>query len=393
MVMAPSRELAEQIGSVAKQLAHHAKFRALVLTGSDKVLQARQLRHPVDIVIGTPHRLRQLWKRDKLFLGQVDAFVFDEADALFSRAGGFSTDVSDFVSFLISPKNPNPNPNPNPNGNPNVERENSKICIFAGASMLGEWEDHGRDSAASALRKMRAAVKGNGDGVLHVLSQGGGKQAVGWPAGIGLRFFEAERKHEKPLALVEALKSAEKGDHPRTTLVFCNSIQSCRAIEYFLAEQYQDSGLQVLSVHGEMPLKVREKMWHTFQQALGKKDVVLVGTDMVGRGLDFNRHVDHVVHFDMPNSISDFLHRSGRTARGQDAVGRVSVVVGAGPAQRKLKHRILSRLKLTTRKQDLAKSSIVPSTARGFRRRKLPRAALSRKHMRLRRLKNVPAWR
>ena len=380
LVLAPSRELAEQIGGVAKKLAHHAKFRSLVLTGSEKVLQSRKLRHPVDMVIATPHRVRALWKQDKLFLGQVEWFVFDEADALFSRAGGFSTDISDMVSFLIGPR----------------AHAKNQVCIFAGASLLGKWEHYGRDNAASALKKMRAAVRENDDGVLHVLTPkradvaDDGEQ-VRWPAGIALRFFDARKKDQKPLALVEALNSvSRKGaggeEEAGVTLVFCNSIQSCRAMEYYLAEHYEGSKVKVLSVHGEMPMKVRDRMWTSLKRALGKEDVVMVGTDIIGRGIDFECRVKHVVHFDMPNSVSDFLHRSGRTARGQDAVGQVSVVVGAGPAQRKLKTRLTDQLKLSTKPRARKDVSLRPRQT-SVPRRKLPPSAIPRKHMRLRKRK------
>ncbi|KAL7472960.1 hypothetical protein ACHAXS_013339, partial [Conticribra weissflogii] len=99
------------------------------------------------------------------------------------------------------------------------------------------------------------------------------------------------------------------------TLVFCNTVPSCRAAEHALAE----SGVPSLCYHGDLKSDVREDNLKRFRK-VGEGEVeddaaVLVCTDIASRGLDVPQ-VDHVVMFDFPLNPIDYLHRAGRTARG-----------------------------------------------------------------------------
>eukprot|EP01127_Copromyxa_protea_P009864 TRINITY_DN2356_c1_g1_i2.p1 TRINITY_DN2356_c1_g1~~TRINITY_DN2356_c1_g1_i2.p1 ORF type:complete len:431 (-),score=148.19 TRINITY_DN2356_c1_g1_i2:77-1369(-) len=90
------------------------------------------------------------------------------------------------------------------------------------------------------------------------------------------------------------------------TIVFCNTIDSCRAIDYFLV----DNGYNTANYHGGVPPLRREENFKSFKD--GEKQI-LVATDIASRGLDIN--VDHVISFDFPMTTSDYIHRVGRTAR------------------------------------------------------------------------------
>lgn len=91
------------------------------------------------------------------------------------------------------------------------------------------------------------------------------------------------------------------------TLIFCNTVSSCRAVAHLLTER----GLTVGHYHGLMPSGYRTAHFKNF---LSGATNVLVATDLASRGLD-TTFVQHVVHFDFPFSVLDFIHRVGRTAR------------------------------------------------------------------------------
>ena len=108
------------------------------------------------------------------------------------------------------------------------------------------------------------------------------------------------------------------------TMVFCNTVASCRATEHALAE----AGIDTLCYHGELNSVLRGENLRAFMEN-GSDCNVLVCTDMAARGLDIPS-VDHVVMFDFPLNPIDYLHRAGRTARGLDDVGakgRVTALV------------------------------------------------------------------
>lgn len=112
--------------------------------------------------------------------------------------------------------------------------------------------------------------------------------------------------------------SAARSDGPATeralpllppTLIFCNTIDSARAVDYYLNEN--GFAGHVSSYHGLIPPRMRAQFFRSF--VLGHKPL-LVCTDVASRGLD-TRGVAHVIQFDMANNAVDYLHRVGRTAR------------------------------------------------------------------------------
>ena len=90
-------------------------------------------------------------------------------------------------------------------------------------------------------------------------------------------------------------------------IVFCNSVNSARAIEHALA----NDGMEACSLHGEIPPKLRLVNYLRFKKREAK---VLVATDLASRGLDLP-FVSHVINFDFPKTTSDYLHRAGRAGR------------------------------------------------------------------------------
>jgi len=104
------------------------------------------------------------------------------------------------------------------------------------------------------------------------------------------------------------------------TIIFCNTVSCCRAIAWFLSAK----GLHVNHYHGLMPAHYRSAHLTSFVSGASN---ILVATDLASRGLD-TTFVQHVVHFDFPFHVLDFVHRVGRTARGPNgAKGKSTALV------------------------------------------------------------------
>jgi len=111
----------------------------------------------------------------------------------------------------------------------------------------------------------------------------------------------------KPLKLLMKEFKKYQRKHNTSCIVFCNSVQSARAIEHSLAEH----GISTASMHGDIPPRLRERNFDRFKQ---QECEVLVATDLAARGLDIP-HVSHVINFDFPKTNADYLHRAGRAGR------------------------------------------------------------------------------
>jgi superfamily II DNA/RNA helicase len=103
----------------------------------------------------------------------------------------------------------------------------------------------------------------------------------------------------------------------RKTLVFTNRVPTCKAVAHSILEH----GINAVAMHGNMNPKKRKQVWKAFN---GSEADVMVCTNLASRGLDFS-NVHHVVMYDFPLNLADYLHRVGRTARGGKA-GRVTTI-------------------------------------------------------------------
>ncbi len=319
LVLAPTRELAQQIYGVAKLLSHHVKLRVELVTGGsrDETVK-RALRGPVDLLVSTPGQALAL-RDDRtsaapLFLGSVKHLVVDEADVVAGSHQGFRPELEKLMR-------------------PMHDRGNLLNKVWVGATVLEaraqreaqrDKRSYGRDdNGAAALRWIKDAARALGDRVEIVRTPALGSL----PAGLALDVEVGSETSMHP-ALLSAFRAGIHARGPERdrsrTIIFCNSIPSCRSTNHVLeAEAPFDHGA-VMSMHGAMPPALRDRQFRAFMADVpGHK--VLVCTDIVSRGLDFVRDVDHVIMFDLPGSVSDFIHRVGRTARA-GAQGRVTLL-------------------------------------------------------------------
>lgn len=384
IILAPTRELTVQIASVLKSLSHTIKLStASIVGGEDLGKQRKRLNKPIDIVVSTPGRLIKLWDDGSLFLGDVKFIVIDEVDTmleqgfqddigkimhplLYKHKGAFDTNKVNIDSIDVVP------------GSPQV--------IMTSATMTNAVRRLLRDESVPMKKSYKRQVPTHNGGQesssmvkillpknMRVLTAPGLHRVV-----PRLRQVFIDVGNSDKLSLLidlvagsggagSALTSADKGKRGSSdglTLVFCNTVSSCRAVQHALTE----SGIDSLSYHGEMNSIARAKNLELFRQAGkgGSREVeetesyelddfesdfddfdaaprqaavsstiknqipkVMICTDIAARGLDVPE-VDHVIMFDFPLNPIDYLHRAGRTARGINQQDKISG--GAGRA-------------------------------------------------------------
>ena len=312
VVLAPSRELCAQITGVAKILAHNCKLRVLGMDGSRPMRQQRKaLENGVDLVIATPGRLQRHKENGDLYLSQVVCLVLDEADALVGSDFG-----DDALRTLQSLRMRDASVKRSARRGARADR-----CVFTVAS-------------ATSSKRLEAVMKAHMPNVVRVVEQDVGPCASDVsaenatlgrvPLGLKEEFARAPRRgkydvlidtiqqnRERPSTTPASTRSVEP------TLVFCNTVKSCRAAEHFLA----NSGFSTCGYHSDMPPGLRTSSFARFRDM---EVDVMVCTDVAARGLDL-RHVRHVINLDVPQSLDWYLHRAGRTARAGDK-GRVTTI-------------------------------------------------------------------
>jgi len=321
LIIAPTRELVSQIKDVVKALGHSIKLSSHALVGGeDYGKQRKALNRPVDVVVSTPGRLLQHWREGHVFFGDVDYIVLDEMDTLLEQ--GFQQELQQLLYPLLWEK-------PLDETNP-VSRVGAPKIILTSATMTQSIEkivSRGRDKTQqdNTISARRHYTKpGAEKSPKMVLPQVDIIKAPGLHKSVPrLEQVFVDVGNVDKISLLVDIVSADsarrKGDDKKAgnhlIMVFCNTAASCRAAQFALAEARIDS----LSYHGELNSVARAENLRRFRQAgsdpTSDEPKVLVCTDLAARGLDVPQ-VDHVVMFDFPLNALDYLHRSGRTARG-----------------------------------------------------------------------------
>ncbi|GAB4819540.1 hypothetical protein N2152v2_006586 [Parachlorella kessleri] len=291
LVLGPTRELTDQILLVAKQLSHQAKFRsACVNGGGDWGKQREQLERAIDVVVGTPSKVVQHAEKGSMYYGDVEVVVIDEADTMFDR--GFGPEVKAILKAVRG-------------------KEQPARCIMVSATMSKAV----RRLIEEEFPRMRTLETQT----LHRGVAGARHAFLPLPPGSA----------DKLEVLVQVVEGEQR--RGRRLMVFCNTLDSCRAAEHHLRER----GIATVCYHGDVPLDGRRAAIAAFsaaddsEEAEGRGCPILVATDLAARGLDIPGRVDHVVNFDFPLNPIDYLHRTGRTARA-GATGRITSLVGKG---------------------------------------------------------------
>jgi superfamily II DNA/RNA helicase len=282
LILTPTRELAEQVLDVSKQLAHYVKIRAASGLGPRRRVRSQLEDQPIDVLVTTSGRLLQLLDEQLIRMRDVRTIVLDEVDTLLTDSDGFGKDIR-----LILRKSRNAEQFIAVGATHPAAAQKLYTDFFPKAKLLSV-DLH---QTPSSLRQQFIRVSGpNGrtDEILALL-----KQEI----------------HKKTRSLSGG-----------RVMVFCNTVDSCRFLDHFL----QEHGFTTANYHGDIPKERRIIEYEAF--ARGERQI-LVCTDIAARGLDYNHKIDHVILFDFPRNAVDYLHRAGRTARGPSGTGTVTSLV------------------------------------------------------------------
>ncbi|KAH8549601.1 P-loop containing nucleoside triphosphate hydrolase protein [Umbelopsis sp. PMI_123] len=281
IVLVPTRELVTQVLKTCKSLSHVAKLRAEQLTSrvSRTKLVNSLASSPIDILVTTPTSLLSHVQDGTLSMADVTHLIIDEADTLFDSGWGDECkQVLDTLKKIAEHRN-----------------LDQKVIIVS--ATLPRSVSTLLDHIFPKLVKITTPS-------LHK-SLPNLKQSF-----VDLTRYNGNRQ----LGLLEVLKKNIKDDK---TLIFCNTKKSVELTHRFL----QSKGIETLALYKDAPMSREEALRHFSQPATGIEDEdmdarnnMLISTDIASRGVD-TTFVNHVILYDFPSSVIDYLHRVGRTAR------------------------------------------------------------------------------
>ena len=263
LVVVPTRELCLQVARDIEELTAGRGIRVLAVYGGRAFEpQIEQLQAGVEIVVGTPGRLLDLYRQGQLKLNKVARLVLDEADEMLDL--GFLPDVEKI--FTSTP--------------------NRQQTMLFSATMPG-------DIIALARRFMSQPI--------HIRTQDNDDES----AVVSRVEQHVLRAHamDKIEMLARILQAEGRGP----TMVFCRTKRTCQKP----ADDLLERGFKAAAIHGDLGQSARERALSDFKA--GKSDV-LVATDVAARGIDIDG-ITHVINFQCPEDDKTYVHRIGRTAR------------------------------------------------------------------------------
>jgi ATP-dependent RNA helicase RhlE len=259
LIVAPTRELAEQIHEAIGGLGRATKLKSVTIYGGvNKNPQIRSLRQGVDIVVACPGRLLDLADQGEIDFSRIEVLVLDEADRMFDM--GFLPDIRKIIKRLPTKR---------------------QTLLFS-ATMP---ED---------IRKLAGEV-------LHdpVTIRVG----TGAPVSTVSHAVYPVAPHLKTALLMKLLERTDT----ESVLIFARTKHRTTRV----AEQMQRAGLSVASLQGNLSQNRRQDALSGFRDGTYQ---ILVATDIAARGIDVSG-ISHVINYDMPDTIDAYTHRIGRTGR------------------------------------------------------------------------------
>ena len=275
LILAPTRELAQQIDEQFRDFASGIGLYSAILVGGANIgRQIRDLRRRPHVIIGTPGRTKDLLDRGELKLGSITTLVLDEADRMLDM--GFLPDIKRVVGLL----------------------PNDRQTLFFSATMTNEIK---LLTAQFLDHPVTVSVR-TSDTNEHI------DQGV-------VEYTDRDNKH----MLLSNLLGSEGYDK---VLIFGETKFGVQR----LADKLNKEGHSATAIHGNKSQSQRQRALKSFKD---EQVNILVATDVAARGLDIPA-VSHVINYDTPQTYDDYIHRIGRTGRA-GARGRAHTFV---PKQR-----------------------------------------------------------
>jgi len=259
LIMAPTRELAEQIHESITIMAIHTPIKSVAVYGGvGKHLQKKALKQGVNIVVACPGRLLDLMNEKALSLRGINTLVLDEADQMLDM--GFLPDIRRIIRSLPQKR---------------------QTLVFS-ATM-----PKAINNLVQNILNHPITVQVNHKGPAPRIAHGR---------------FNVQR--EKRTALLKTLFSK---NGMASTIVFTRTKHKAKS----LAVQLKKSGFNAVSLQGNLSQNQRRRAMDGFRSGSFK---ILVATDIAARGIDVSG-VSHVINYDLPDTVETYIHRTGRTGR------------------------------------------------------------------------------
>jgi translation initiation factor 4A len=274
LILAPTRELAQQIMRVAQSLGDYQKVKCHACIGGTAVREdVEKLREGQHLVVGTPGRVYDMASKRSLRLDNLQIFVIDEADEMLRH--GFKEQIYDVFKLLPS---------------------NVQVALFS-ATMP---EEIIKLTGKFMRDPIRILVK-TAELTLEGIRQ----------------FYVAIEKEEWKF---DTLKDLYETLTITQAIIYCNTRKK---VDY-LAEKMNENDHTVSCMHADLDQKERNLIMREFRSGSSR---VLISTDLLARGIDVQQ-VSLVINYDLPASIENYLHRIGRGGRfGRKGVA-INFVVG-----------------------------------------------------------------
>ena len=273
LILAPTRELAEQVSQEMRKLSGGRVKTVVIVGGRPMGPQVDAIKRGAQVVVGTPGRVMDLMGRGQLGLENVEFAVLDEADRMLDD--GFRPDIEKILRKC--PKD--------------------RQTLLLSATMPPEVEE-----LAAKFMKNPERIDMSEDAL------------------VATEMIEQFVLTVDPDRKFGALLHVLKQEKPRQCLVFTRTKRGAEK----LYERFSRKLPSCAMMHGDLQQRKREKTLQAFREGQIR---MLVATDVVGRGIDISG-ISHIVNFDVPEFQDDYVHRIGRTGRmSSDTNGRAITFV------------------------------------------------------------------
>ncbi|MCA8984134.1 MAG: DEAD/DEAH box helicase [Planctomycetaceae bacterium] len=260
LVLCPTRELSEQVAVESQKICLQERLEIAVVVGGRPLRpQAQKIERGVDVVVGTPGRVIDLFKRRSLSFSSLKTVVLDEADRMLDI--GFRPDME----FILK------------------QCPKDRQTLLLSATLPPEVE-------RLASHYMRDPVR------IDI--------SVENVTASNVEQFYCTVDEARKLPLLVKLLMHER---PRQVIVFCRTKR--KADQLF--QKFETRLPGVATLHGDLPQPKRDRVMQDFRSG---KVRMLIATDIVGRGIDVGG-ISHIINYDIPEHSDDYVHRIGRAGR------------------------------------------------------------------------------
>lgn len=268
VILAPTRELANQIFDECLKITHETGIQSLCIYGGGGMYeQINALRDGVDIIVATPGRLNDLLGKGLISLSKVKTVVLDEADRMLDM--GFEPQINEILKKYDMPSK-------DKRQNVMFSATFDKEIVNIAKNFLNDFYYIGNPFSNFTVNK-----------------------------NIEQKLILTDKLSKFP-KLLEMLRE-KRSEHNEKTIIFVNTKADCS----FLEGDLRDNGFNCVSVHGDKEQRDRQFAINDFK----KPDTnILIATDVASRGIDFH-NIGMVVNYELPKDVDSYIHRIGRTGR------------------------------------------------------------------------------